>query len=204
MVLQWPIDGAEAAAISMKFLVVDATGGQLLACFPHDRAGAGAFAFPPTVQHRPTGQDDCRDIHRCRRHEAGRRCLVATGHQHHAVERIAVEDFHQRQIGEVAVECRRSGACRFPGSDARGIRARCRRPSRMPSRTRLARSRWWRLQGERSEPVWAMPMIGLPDLQFRRRQAQNSDSARDRARSCRGFLDCRTKAVTAADETIYA
>ena len=35
--------------------------------------------------------------------------------------------------------------------------------SRMPSRTRLASSRWWRLQGERSEPVWAMPMIGLPD-----------------------------------------
>ena len=35
--------------------------------------------------------------------------------------------------------------------------------SRMPSRTRLASSMWCRLQGERSEPVWAMPMIGLPD-----------------------------------------
>lgn len=35
--------------------------------------------------------------------------------------------------------------------------------SRMPSRTRSARTRWWRLHGDRSEPVWAMPMIGLSD-----------------------------------------
>ncbi len=35
--------------------------------------------------------------------------------------------------------------------------------SRMPSRTRLASSTWMRLQGDRSLPVWAMPMIGRPD-----------------------------------------
>jgi hypothetical protein len=33
----------------------------------------------------------------------------------------------------------------------------------MPSRTRLASSRWCRLQGDRSEPVCAMPMSGRPE-----------------------------------------
>jgi ATP-dependent Lhr-like helicase len=35
--------------------------------------------------------------------------------------------------------------------------------SRTPSRTRSASTRWWRLHGDRSLPVCAMPMIGLPE-----------------------------------------
>src|SRR3954453_17946144 len=43
------------------------------------------------------------------RHDAGGRRLVAAGHQHDAVERIAVEDFDEPEIREVAIE-RRSRA----------------------------------------------------------------------------------------------
>jgi len=35
--------------------------------------------------------------------------------------------------------------------------------TRMPSRTRLASSRWGRLHGDRVTALWAMPMKGLPD-----------------------------------------
>ena len=44
--------------------------------------------------------------------------------------------------------------------------------SRMPSRTRLASSRCDRLQGARSDPDWAMPMIGLPDCSSSRVRPQ--------------------------------
>ena len=43
--------------------------------------------------------------------------------------------------------------------------------SRMPSRTRLASSRWMRLHGDRSLPDCAMPMIGRPRAQLLRRDA---------------------------------
>ena len=104
MVLQWPIDGADAVAISMNCSVVDPAGGELLARLPHRHAGAGALALPPAVQHRPAGKHDRRDVHRRRRHDAGRRGLVAAGHQHDAVERIAVQHLDEAEIGEVAVE----------------------------------------------------------------------------------------------------
>ena len=35
--------------------------------------------------------------------------------------------------------------------------------SRIPARMRSASVWWMRLQGERSEPVCAMPTMGLPD-----------------------------------------
>src|SRR5215467_12099821 len=90
---------------SARAFMVDAARGQFLARFPHYRAGAGPFALPPAVQHRPAGQHNCRDIYRCCRHQTRRRCLVATGHQHYAVEGIPIENFHERQIGKVAIEC---------------------------------------------------------------------------------------------------
>jgi hypothetical protein len=40
----------------------------------------------------------------CRRHDAGRRGLVTAGHQHDAVERIAIQDFDEAEISEIAVE----------------------------------------------------------------------------------------------------
>ena len=58
----------------------------------------------PAVQHRPAREHDRRDVDGRRRHDAGRRGLVAAGGQHDAVERIAVEHLDQAEIGEVAVE----------------------------------------------------------------------------------------------------
>ena len=107
MVLQWPIEGAEAATMSMKFLVVDLAGGDILARLPDDRAGTGKLAVMIAVEHRPAGKHDRRRVDGRRRHQAGRRGLVAAGRQHHAVERIAEQHFDQAEIGEIAVERRR-------------------------------------------------------------------------------------------------
>ncbi len=85
-------------------LVVDLALGEQFARLPHDRARAGPLALVPAVEHRPDRQRDRRDVHRRRGHQAGRRGLVAPGGQHHAVERVAVDQFDQRDIGEVAVE----------------------------------------------------------------------------------------------------
>ncbi len=60
----------------------------------------------PAVQHRSDRERDRRDVHRRRRHQAGRRGLVAADGQHHAVERIAVKQLDEPEIGEVAVEAR--------------------------------------------------------------------------------------------------
>ena len=90
----------------MNSLVVDLAAGELLARLPHHGAGAGALALVPAVQHRSARQHDRGHIDGRRRHHAGRRGLVAAGGQHHAVERIAEQDFDQAEIGEVAVERR--------------------------------------------------------------------------------------------------
>ena len=87
-----------------ELLIVDAAGSEFLARLPHRHARAAALALPPTVQHRSAGQDDCRQVHGRRRHQAGRRGLVAAGHQHHAVERIAIQHLDQAKVREVAVE----------------------------------------------------------------------------------------------------
>ncbi len=87
-----------------EFLVADLAGGVVLARLPHHHAGADAALAVPAVEHRAAGQNDRRDVHRRRRHDAGRRGLVAAGHQHDAVERIAVQDLDQAEISEIAVE----------------------------------------------------------------------------------------------------
>ena len=89
-----------------EFLIVDLAGGEPLARLPDDGAGAGALAVMPAVQHRSARQHDRGQVDGRRRHHAGGRGLVAAGGQHHAVERIAVEDLDQAEIGEVAVERR--------------------------------------------------------------------------------------------------
>ena len=89
-----------------ELVVVDLAGGKPFALLPDDGAGAGALAVEPAVQHRAAREHDRGQIDGRRRHQAGRRGLVAAGGQHHAVERIAEQDFDQAEIGEVAVERR--------------------------------------------------------------------------------------------------
>jgi len=89
-----------------ELLIVDLARRQALALLPDDGARAGALALPPAVQHRPDRQRDRRDVDGRRRHQAGRRGLVAADGQHHAVEGVAVEQLDQAEISEVAVERR--------------------------------------------------------------------------------------------------
>jgi hypothetical protein len=103
MVLQWPGDGADEAHLD-EFLGVDFARGQQFARLPDDGAGAGALAAEPAVQHRPAGEHDGRDVDGRRRHQLRRGGLVAAGGEHDAVDEIAVQDFHQPEVAEVAVE----------------------------------------------------------------------------------------------------
>ena len=83
---------------------VDLAGRIELARLPDDGARARALAAKPAVEHGAAGQHDGRNVDRGRRHQLRRRGLVAAGGEHHAVDGVAVEDFDQAQIGEVAVE----------------------------------------------------------------------------------------------------
>ncbi len=85
-------------------LVVDLALRQLLPRLPHHGTRAGALAAVEAVQHWPDRQRDRRQIDGRRRHQTGRRRLIATDHQHDAVERITEQHFGERQVGEVAVE----------------------------------------------------------------------------------------------------
>ena len=89
-----------------ELLVVDLARGELLARFPDHGARTGALAVVPAVQHRPAGQHDGRHVDGRRRHQAGRRGLVAAGGQDHAVQGIAEQDFDQAEISEIAIERR--------------------------------------------------------------------------------------------------
>ena len=85
-------------------LVVEFAGGVQLARLPVRRAGTGKPVAPVGIEHRSARQDDRRDVDGRRRHQAGRHRLVAAGGQHDAVERVAVQDLDESEIGEVAVE----------------------------------------------------------------------------------------------------
>ena len=85
---------------------VDFAGRLQLLGFPFDGARTGTPALVPAVEHRPDGERDRRNIDRRRRHQAGRRGLVATDRQHHAVDRIAEQGLHQPQISQIAVKRR--------------------------------------------------------------------------------------------------
>ena len=106
IVLQWPTDGAEAATMSMNSFVVDLAGRVSWRAFQTTVPEPERLPLPPAIEHRAAGQHDRRHVDRGCRHQAGRRGLVAAGHQHHAVERIAVQHLDEAEIGEVAVERR--------------------------------------------------------------------------------------------------
>ncbi len=87
-----------------EFTVVDFPRSEVLACLPDHGAGARALPVSPAIQHRSARQNNRRCVDRRRRHQSSRCRLVASGGQHHPVERIAVQDFDQTQIGKIAVE----------------------------------------------------------------------------------------------------
>ena len=86
--------------------LVDLTRREHLPRPPDDRPRAGALPLEPAVEHRSPREDDGREVHRGRRHDARRGGLVAAGGEDDAVERVTVEDLHQTEVGQVAVEGR--------------------------------------------------------------------------------------------------
>ena len=196
MVLQWPTDGADAQATSRNSSSSIRPAASSSRAFQIVVPRSGALALPPAVQHRPAGQHDRRDVHRRRRHDAGRRGLVAAGQQHHAVERIAVQHLDQAQIREVAVERR--------GRPLAGLLDRMARETRTPRRRRRGclRARAWPAPGGggctatgRSRSARCRRSACRSEAPAR--SARSSDSARDKAPSCPGCPDCRTRAASA-------
>ena len=82
----------------------DVAAGQEPAGFPEDGPGTGAPAPPPAVQHRTAIERDRRQVRGRRPHDHRRRGLVASRRQDDAVDRIAVQDLDQAQIGKIAVD----------------------------------------------------------------------------------------------------
>src|SRR5262249_12328367 len=97
-----------------KFLIIHAAGGVLLTRPPHYRAGSGALALPPAVEHGPAGQHDRRGVHRRGRHDRRRRGLVAAGGEHDSIERIAEQHLDEAEIREIAIKRRSWPFAGFP------------------------------------------------------------------------------------------
>ncbi|MNF65187.1 hypothetical protein D3C84_469410 [compost metagenome] len=72
---------------------------------PEHGAGADQFALVMTVEHRPAGQHNGRQVSGGGGHQAGRGGLVATGGEYNTIQRITVENLHQSQIGQVPIQC---------------------------------------------------------------------------------------------------
>ncbi len=102
--------GSAVAGALQELFLVDLAGRQHAAAAPDDGARADQFVVVPAIEHRPAREHDGGDIDGGGRHDAGRRGLVAAGGQHHRVDRVAVEDLDQAQVGEVAVQCGRRPA----------------------------------------------------------------------------------------------
>ncbi len=96
--------GGRSAGTLHEFGIVDLALGEQPPALPDDRTRACELAFPPAVEHGPAREHDGRKIHRRRCHQLRGRGLVASGGQHHPVDRIAVQHLDEAEIGEVAVE----------------------------------------------------------------------------------------------------
>ena len=112
-----------------ELLVVDLAGRVELARLPEDGAGAVSPPPVPAVEHRAAGEHDGGEVHGSRGHELRRRCLVASGREHHPVEGVSVQHLDEPEIGEIAVEGR-GGA--LPGLLDRMHRELERDPARGP------------------------------------------------------------------------
>ena len=60
-----------------------------------NRRSADSLAVRPSTQHRTDGQCNRGYVDRRRGHEAGGRGLVAAHREHDAIDRVAIEQFHQ-------------------------------------------------------------------------------------------------------------
>ena len=161
--LQWPAEGALSVARAQELLLVDLARRQLAARAPDHRARADQLALVPAVEHRPAGQHDRRDVDGRGGHD--RRRASSCRSRWSAPPRRSDSRTGSRP-GRDRRGCGRaprSAGGNSRRSDGPGIPSAMPPASRMPSRTRLASSRWMRLQGDRSLPVWAMPMIGRPE-----------------------------------------
>ena len=87
--------------------------GQHAAGFPHHGAGADQPPLVPPIQHRPARQRERGDVDGGGRHQRGTRRLVAADGHHDAIHRVAVQDFDQREVLQVAVQRRRGSLQRF-------------------------------------------------------------------------------------------
>ncbi len=99
--------GCRRADTVHELVIVDFARTQHPAAFPDHGARPGQLAAPMSVEHRATREHNRGNIHRRRAHQHGRGGLVASGGQHHAVERIAMQDFDKAEIREVSVQRRR-------------------------------------------------------------------------------------------------
>ncbi|MNV40904.1 hypothetical protein D3C71_1325250 [compost metagenome] len=102
-----------AAGALQKLFFINLARGQLAAAAPDDGARTHQLSVVPAIEHRPAREHDGRNVHRGRGHDASRRGLVAARGQHHRVDGVAVQDLHQPQVGQVAVQCGRGPAAVF-------------------------------------------------------------------------------------------
>lgn len=58
----------------------------------------------PRVRHGADRQRDRRNVHRGRRHQAGRRRLVTANGEDDPIERVAEQNFDEPQVGEISIE----------------------------------------------------------------------------------------------------
>ncbi len=161
MVLQWPTEGAESSAACNELLAVDLACRELAAHAPDHRAGADEIAFVPAVgawgrrrarlpgcrpSRPPSGRTEwsCRSRWSAPRHPADSRREFQRGRDKRGLRsRAAVGRLQFSKIGCVG--------------NSIGIP-----PHRGCVAHALRQIMCTRLHGVRSLPLWAMPMMGLP------------------------------------------
>ena len=128
--LQWPTERDMQASASMKSASVISpaltSSAKRQTSVPEPMSCAAELA----VQHRPAREHDRRHVARRGAHQERRRGLVAAGHQHHAVDRIAADRLLDVHRGEVAEQHRGRAEIRSPRWKKPGTRAGSRRPRR--------------------------------------------------------------------------
>ncbi len=85
-------------------LVGDFSRAPLVPVFPGVGPRAQRLALPVAAQHRPRGQVDRRQIHAGGAEQQRRRGLVATAHQHDAVDRVAAQQFLRVHCEQIAIQ----------------------------------------------------------------------------------------------------